>query len=223
MNRNIYTNCIFTNRINNSTIWAIRETFVSLMAISAPAIKPLFNKKNWLHSSSAHSKHVSELGFNRFPGSGKHTAGNSTVTTTIKGGNDYLDVEMGDRYKERESLTDMELKELSRNGSEESILSDPPESKGGCKVAPLKINVSTVYAIGEDSPRTGDLRGGREEKVRQGSVPRNPFRDPERRREREREGGEEWSAREGVTMTEVSVGKRQGEPSKGKAGKMLGL
>ncbi|RDW92200.1 hypothetical protein BP5796_01594 [Coleophoma crateriformis] len=45
--------------INNSTIWAIRETFVSVVATSAPAIKPLFNKDRWLAStiSRSGSKH----------------------------------------------------------------------------------------------------------------------------------------------------------------------
>ncbi|EDP53502.1 hypothetical protein KXW98_002504 [Aspergillus fumigatus] len=39
------------NSINTSTIWAIRETFVALIAVNAPCIKPLFSSSVWLGSS----------------------------------------------------------------------------------------------------------------------------------------------------------------------------
>jgi hypothetical protein len=32
--------------------WALRETFVSVITVTAPGIKPLFNKTNWINSSS---------------------------------------------------------------------------------------------------------------------------------------------------------------------------
>ncbi|KAL1960120.1 hypothetical protein VTO42DRAFT_292 [Malbranchea cinnamomea] len=38
--------------INNSTIWAIRETFVGLICVNAPCIKPLFSQSTWNPSSS---------------------------------------------------------------------------------------------------------------------------------------------------------------------------
>ncbi|KAJ0423569.1 hypothetical protein BJY00DRAFT_321698 [Aspergillus carlsbadensis] len=38
--------------INTSTIWAIRETFVAIIAVNAPCIKPLFSHSIWLRSSS---------------------------------------------------------------------------------------------------------------------------------------------------------------------------
>ncbi|KAL4972030.1 hypothetical protein BDW66DRAFT_144983 [Aspergillus desertorum] len=40
------------NSINNSTVWAIRETFVAIIAVNAPCIKPLFSSSVWLRSSS---------------------------------------------------------------------------------------------------------------------------------------------------------------------------
>ncbi|KAL4789398.1 hypothetical protein BDV19DRAFT_374187 [Aspergillus venezuelensis] len=49
--------------INNSTIWAIRETFVAIIAVNAPCIKPLFSSSIWLRSSS------------KDPSSGKGTYG----------------------------------------------------------------------------------------------------------------------------------------------------
>lgn len=39
------------NSINTSTIWAIRETFVGIIAVNAPCIKPLFSTSTWLGSS----------------------------------------------------------------------------------------------------------------------------------------------------------------------------
>ncbi|KKK16274.1 hypothetical protein ARAM_003165 [Aspergillus rambellii] len=40
------------NSIDNSTIWAIRETFVAIIAVNAPCIKLLFSSSIWLRSSS---------------------------------------------------------------------------------------------------------------------------------------------------------------------------
>ncbi|BDD56231.1 hypothetical protein MPDQ_005603 [Monascus purpureus] len=34
--------------INNSTIWAIRETFVGIIAVNAAPIKPLFSERSWI-------------------------------------------------------------------------------------------------------------------------------------------------------------------------------
>ncbi|KAL1966340.1 hypothetical protein VTN77DRAFT_4693 [Rasamsonia byssochlamydoides] len=39
------------NGINTSTIWAIRETFVGIVAVNASCIKPLFSASRWLRSS----------------------------------------------------------------------------------------------------------------------------------------------------------------------------
>ncbi|KEZ44907.1 hypothetical protein SAPIO_CDS2254 [Scedosporium apiospermum] len=37
--------------IGTSTIWGIRETFVGIIAVNAPAIKPLFTRSRWLKGS----------------------------------------------------------------------------------------------------------------------------------------------------------------------------
>ncbi|RSL87674.1 hypothetical protein CEP52_015456 [Fusarium oligoseptatum] len=42
--------------INTSTIWAIRETFVGIIAVNAAAIKPLFSASRWLISSKGSSR-----------------------------------------------------------------------------------------------------------------------------------------------------------------------
>ncbi|KAL5355495.1 hypothetical protein BJX96DRAFT_64527 [Aspergillus floccosus] len=48
--------------INTSTIWAIRETFVAILAVNAPCIKPLFSSSVWLGSSRETSSKGGRLG-----------------------------------------------------------------------------------------------------------------------------------------------------------------
>ncbi|KAL4924956.1 uncharacterized protein BDV17DRAFT_294905 [Aspergillus undulatus] len=69
--------------INNSTIWAIRETFVAIIAVNAPCIKPLFSSSIWLKSSSkdpssgpgtyGYGKSNASFGLSAIGRSGKHT------------------------------------------------------------------------------------------------------------------------------------------------------
>ncbi|GES57977.1 hypothetical protein ATEIFO6365_0004005300 [Aspergillus terreus] len=48
--------------INTSTIWAIRETFVAILSVNAPCIKPLFSSTVWLGSSRETSNKGGRLG-----------------------------------------------------------------------------------------------------------------------------------------------------------------
>lgn len=129
-----------TDHIGVSTIWAIRETFVSLIAISAPAIKPLFNKNSWVGSAS--SKNGASSGrFKKFSGnntlSAKGTRGNQTMM-----GSRGDDLEVGSSRKGPHSMeSEMELKDISHNGSEENIIDN------GKHNSPLEINVTTAYAL----------------------------------------------------------------------------
>ncbi|KAL4866581.1 hypothetical protein BDV12DRAFT_187336 [Aspergillus spectabilis] len=41
------------NKINVAAIWAVRETFVAIIVVNAPAIKPLFNMSTWTNRSKA--------------------------------------------------------------------------------------------------------------------------------------------------------------------------
>ncbi|EFQ97341.1 hypothetical protein MGYG_00380 [Nannizzia gypsea CBS 118893] len=54
------------NGINISTIWAIRESFVAILAINAPCIKPIFSPRAWTvtsdESSPGDSENPSSLG-----------------------------------------------------------------------------------------------------------------------------------------------------------------
>ncbi|KAK2806825.1 hypothetical protein FQN50_005687 [Emmonsiellopsis sp. PD_5] len=40
------------NSITTAGMWAMRETFVAIIVVTAPGIKPLFNKAHWIKSSS---------------------------------------------------------------------------------------------------------------------------------------------------------------------------
>ncbi|TVY15980.1 hypothetical protein LARI1_G006733 [Lachnellula arida] len=143
-----------TQYIGVSTIWASRETFVSLIAISAPAIKPLFNKNSWVGSSN--SKNGASSGrFKKF--SGNNLSG-VNGTQTMKG-NRANDLETGSSRKGPQSIeSEMELKDISYHGSEENII-DPGQHN-----SPLEINVTTAYALDNEeedhSPTTAGAREG---------------------------------------------------------------
>ncbi|KAM5346658.1 hypothetical protein ACJ41O_009663 [Fusarium nematophilum] len=62
--------CILSLRdiqgINTSTIWAIRETFVGIIAVNAAAIKPLFSASRWLLSSKGSSRDKNSSYVNKY-------------------------------------------------------------------------------------------------------------------------------------------------------------
>ncbi|KAK2053398.1 hypothetical protein LY76DRAFT_581822 [Colletotrichum caudatum] len=111
------------NGVNVSTIWAIRETFVGIIAVNAACIRLLFSSSRWLKSSKGSS------GPNqKYTGSSdKH--GHQLVT--IGGGGQSVD-RSGKPSKRRHNKYNMT--ELDSNSSEEQIIK-PSEStwpaKGG--------------------------------------------------------------------------------------------
>ncbi|TVY34904.1 hypothetical protein LSUB1_G006825 [Lachnellula subtilissima] len=196
--------CVLTlaesSHIGVSTIWALRETFVSLIAISAPAIKPLFNKNSWIGSAS--SKNGASSGrFKKFGGSKlSGVTGNQTMI-----GDGGKDLELGSSRKGPHSMeSEMELNDISHNGSEENIINS------GTHNSPLEINVTTAYVLKneekDDSPTrvlSQEARDGRE------SAAAHP--GPERELTTDRWG----------SSTQVTTGERA-ERSNNKAMKMLG-
>ncbi|KAI5457058.1 hypothetical protein BGZ63DRAFT_417410 [Mariannaea sp. PMI_226] len=84
--------------INNSTIWAIRETIVGIIAVNAVAIKPLFLKSRWINSSKGSSGNEPSHSLNHIHG----------VTSTIES-----------RSKRR---LNKEIIDLNQNSSEEHIV-----------------------------------------------------------------------------------------------------
>ncbi|KAF4974677.1 hypothetical protein FZEAL_8448 [Fusarium zealandicum] len=78
--------CVFSLRdiegINTSTIWAIRETFVAIIAVNSAAIKPLFSASRWLIPSQGSSRDKTASYANRY-GHPLGTIGGSGMGTGI--------------------------------------------------------------------------------------------------------------------------------------------
>lgn len=154
--------CILTladaKQIGNSTIWASRETFVSIIAVSAPAIKPLFNQNRWIGSS--HDKGGSSNPGGYF----KKSGGNGTALETENSSKSVArdienDLEAQESWNGTKSAeSDPELRDISRYGSEEEIV-----EKNQYETLPLKINVTTVYALVDDERAQSSKDGGDEE------------------------------------------------------------
>lgn len=163
--------CILTladaSQIGNSTIWASRETVVSIIAISTPAIKPLFSQNRWIGGS--HEK-GSRSGpwrqFKKFGGKGAvQEIGNSSTIVARDTGHD-LKAQGSWKGTER-AESDIELKDVSRHGSEEYIVG---KDQYGTEAVPLKINVMTVYALANDERSQMSKDGGDKEDEDDGKI-----------------------------------------------------
>ncbi|KAK1970016.1 hypothetical protein LY78DRAFT_722089 [Colletotrichum sublineola] len=99
------------NGINVSTIWAIRETFVGIIAVNAACIRPLFSNSRWLKSSKGSS------GTNQKYTGSSDKYGHELVT--IGGGGQSVD-RSGKPSKRRHNKYNMT--ELDYNSSEEQIV-----------------------------------------------------------------------------------------------------
>ncbi|KAK7443640.1 hypothetical protein Landi51_08988 [Colletotrichum acutatum] len=104
--------------INVSTIWAIRETFVGIIAVNAACIRPLFSSSRWLRSTKGSS------GANqKYPSSGDRY-GHQLVT--IGGGGGQSADRSGLPAKKRYNKYSMT--ELDNNSSEEQIVKSSDSS-----------------------------------------------------------------------------------------------
>jgi hypothetical protein len=93
--------------INTSTIWAIRETFVAIIAVNAAAIKPLFSASKWL---------VSSKGSSRDKGGSSYIHGHGHALATI-GGSGISGAMSSNRPNKSKYMT-----QLDDNSSEEHIV-----------------------------------------------------------------------------------------------------
>ncbi|SPJ72477.1 related to integral membrane protein PTH11 [Fusarium torulosum] len=95
--------------INTSTIWAIRETFVAIIAVNAAAIKPLFSASRWL---------VSSKGSSRDKGGSSYIHKHSHPLATI-GGSGVSGGRSANRHHQKY------MSHLDDNSSEEHIVGKP--------------------------------------------------------------------------------------------------
>jgi hypothetical protein len=132
--------CVLTlisvNNIGNSTIWGIRETFVSLIAISAPAIKPLFTRKRVVGSTD--DKNTESGPYRKFNHS-KNPPTIGSLGTATRAAKQQVDLEANNVVKASASESDIELESISRNGSEEYIVR---KNEG-----PLEVQVTTAVTL----------------------------------------------------------------------------
>ncbi|KAL3478165.1 hypothetical protein BJX99DRAFT_256716 [Aspergillus californicus] len=154
------------DNINNSTIWAIRETFVAIIAINAPCIKPLFSSTVWLRSSSkdpssgrdayGRSTGGTSFGLSAF---GKSKAGHSQLDSAVmasKGGRDSDEFILREARRENRDRDELggdggrafesEVRAGLEDGSGSSIEDAEGARKGG-------IQVTTMYEVRRDGGR----------------------------------------------------------------------
>ncbi|KAJ3526383.1 hypothetical protein NM208_g11214 [Fusarium decemcellulare] len=137
--------CILSLRdiqgINTSTIWAIRETFVGIIAVNAAAIKPLFSASRWLISSKGSSRDKGSSSYLNKYGHPLGTIGGSGIAAGLS----------GSRHQNR-------MTKLEDNSSEEHIVQKggfggyKPDVRAGSttsgqSVGPDAIMVTRTYEV----------------------------------------------------------------------------
>ncbi|KAI9926619.1 hypothetical protein ASPWEDRAFT_187222 [Aspergillus wentii DTO 134E9] len=135
--------------------WASREVFVSALAVSAPGIKPLFNKSRWFSSKKTSNNHYgSTTGPSTFPRSYNQKSANDTTFTNVEAEDHKGQFELSSTWQLRNKM-----KRTSSSESQERIIE---AGQGG----PNAIQVTTEYHVQEESgmPSSGSAShtdGGR--------------------------------------------------------------
>jgi hypothetical protein len=199
--------CVLTlasvTQIGNSTKWGIRETFVSVIAVSAPAIKPLFNKNRWIgssHEKGASTSNGTKGGISTF-GRNRHVREIERSITVSRKNKCTSDLEAGNTWEVMNSVSsEVELKDISRTGSGEHIMGRHSKEEPH-----LEINMTTAYALANEKipDRAEDI-----ETTRDRSLPSPSF----------------WGGASAGTLTQVSVGNPKSSQGRGpKSTKILGI
>jgi hypothetical protein len=203
------------SHVSKSTIWGIRETFVSVIAISAPAIRPLFNKERWIGSSNDQGASTGKfIKFGKQRSVSEITPSGKSVP---RDGDQNHDLEAGRSWQVAEGAdSDMELKHMSGNGSEEQIVCKNENN------LPLEINVATVYTLVDDEkaggPKAAMAGSDRDGSATVGEAYTTPFGSVLESR------SGRWGLSGGENITKVTVGdKTKAKPKVSKASRMLGM
>ncbi|KAL1641019.1 hypothetical protein SLS58_006461 [Diplodia intermedia] len=153
--------------IGTSGIWAIRETFVSLFAVNAPAIKPLFSRSRHNLGGSSNNNNKSSSAAGGKYGNGRSHGGGGTVTQKASRNceADELELRSAAQWsqssgKDHESIM-QDLERGSSRGSDDDDYVLPATTKGGHG---LRIEVTQGFtttseevvqgARGAEEPRT---------------------------------------------------------------------
>lgn len=115
--------------VDNADIWGVRETFVSLIAVSAPAIRPLFMREHWTGKTSDASKGIG------YADAGKVGTGHELTSSVAwnDGNKKAFNTTHAVRLRDDSSSEVYIIQKEGSAGSGEGV------------VGPLKIEVTTDY------------------------------------------------------------------------------
>ncbi|KAF9890556.1 hypothetical protein FE257_005687 [Aspergillus nanangensis] len=134
--------------INTSTIWAIRETFVAILAVNAPCIKPAFSSSTWLRSS----KNTSSKGHPQYDSYGLSAFGKSKGSQLVSNGTTTNERGHEARASDELALHDRRnnvyTPEVRAGGATDSNNSLSDEEAGRRKEG---IQVTTMYEVRSDA------------------------------------------------------------------------
>ncbi|KAI9735112.1 MAG: hypothetical protein M1834_001700 [Cirrosporium novae-zelandiae] len=138
------------HKVTIAALWAARETFVSAVATSLPAIKPLFTHARWIKSwkSNSNSNTKSHPKTSKFPWS---KSGNNTTTITSKMGKPYELSSANANWSSAKKAPDG-LDHVSETGSEEYIMQNVD---AGIINRTIEVHVTTETARDESRSDLG--------------------------------------------------------------------
>ena len=141
--------------------WALRETFVSVITVTAPGIKPLFDKANWINSSSKDSNMSPKDSRGRSLFTSTKSQRGETVTTIHaeeigqKAGHQYYELSPIQWWKK--GLDKDGMQHLPADSASQEHIIDSAKNED------LAIHVATEYRIeheGSDgNHNSGDIQG----------------------------------------------------------------
>ncbi|KAF2178938.1 hypothetical protein K469DRAFT_597757 [Zopfia rhizophila CBS 207.26] len=141
--------------VNTSTAWAIRESAVSIVAVNAPCIKPLFSKERWIKSSKHSYSH--DLSHSTF-----HKKASNLSKSISDPKNDSVYIEshalnpISSTWRNAFAHgTKSRVMKDTRPGSEESIIQQPSTSGDSKAASEVEIDTAQVHRHeGYSSPET---------------------------------------------------------------------
>ncbi|KAF7855977.1 hypothetical protein EAF04_009933 [Stromatinia cepivora] len=152
----VYSSLRHAGTLSSVVFWAFRESFISIIAATAPGIKPLFNRSNWVNSPS---EHVTETNNRVHPSTHKLNGGN---ITTVAGPKDMQKGVGGRQYIELGHIENWPLK-VNKNSIDGKAKEHPSRSSSQEHIVPgtddvRAIHVITEYTLQEEVVST-DSRG----------------------------------------------------------------
>ncbi|APA15944.1 hypothetical protein SS1G_09158 [Sclerotinia sclerotiorum 1980 UF-70] len=144
----VYSSLRNSGTLSNVIAWAFRESFISVIAATAPGIKPLFNRSNWVNNPS---EDVTEANNRVHSSTHKLNGGNISAIAGSKdvqkgvGGRQYIELGHTENWplKGKKNSVDAKVKEhATSSSSQEHIVAGTDDVRA--------IHVTTEYALQEE-------------------------------------------------------------------------